>query len=301
MAMSRRHYFLYLSYVFFLLALVIFCTKVVYDLAQIKILYGPISDNLDQSWRYCYNIQQDILQIVILVISLVVAALASSSGKYKARIIWIGVVASIAYLNCLLAVHNNSSAFFVITILFIASIITSLLSMETDRMRFVFEQRNHKFVYWGLIGYVFTVGLTLGIEYITGGINVGPIFFYPFVNEFYSQYIHYSQAIGIFIIFSFLFAVFLILRRVVWGYVFTVILLLANYDGIVSIVALYESYVLVHIVPIKPSDILSIEKLLQLWNILSMYTLFSLTYVSSFIAIFLAYFILKQMREEPRD
>jgi hypothetical protein len=299
MTMSRRHYFLYFSYVFFSLALTIFCIKVVYDLAQIKVLYGPISDNLDQSWRYCYNIQQDILQIVIIVISLVVAALASSSGKYKARIVWLGVVANIAYINCLLAIHTNSLLFFVIMLLFIVSIITSLLSMETDRIRFVFEQRDHKFIYWGLVGYVFTAGLALAVEYITGGINVGPIFFYPFVNKFYSQYIHYSWAISIFIISSFLFAFFLILRRVVWGYVAAVILLLANYDGIVSIVAMYESCVLVHIVPIEPSDLLSLEKLLQLWNILAIYTLLSLAYVSSFVAIFLAYFILKRMREEP--
>jgi hypothetical protein len=233
------------------------------------------------------------------VITLVVAALASGNGKYKTRLVWLGLVANIAYINCLLAIHNHSLLFFIIMLLFIVSMITSLLSMGTDRIRFDLERRDHKFIYWGLIGYVFAAGLALAIEYLTGGTNVRQFFFYPFVKGFYWQYRHYSLATSIVIISSFLLAFFLILRRAVWGYIVIVILLLANYDGIISILANYGRYVLVHIVPVKSSDLLSLEKISNLWNILAIYTLLSLAYISSFIAIFLAYFILKRMREEP--
>jgi hypothetical protein len=297
--MGKRRFYFYLSYVLFSIAMTIFCIKVVHDLIQVQVIYDPIRIKIDQPWWNYYFFQEGAQQVAILVITSIIAALVSTNRNYKARLVWIGIIANITYVNCLLAIHNHSLLFLVIMLLFIISMVTSFLSMERSRICFAIERQDNRLILWGLIGYVCTTALALAIEAFTRLPNVQPIFFYPFRPEFHSSYLDYSWALSIIIISFFLLTFFLILRRVVWGYAAAVVLLLANYDGIVSVLTEYERYFLEYIVPINPSDFFSLSTISHLRNAYALYTLFSLAYVSSFVAVFLAYLIVKRMREEP--
>jgi hypothetical protein len=244
---------------------------------------------------FFYLITIKTFRLGIIYIILLISTLFAIRNGNRERLIWAGV--AFGFISLLPSLVSFQTLFHpVISVIFVIWMLTLILSIKRQGIEFVsLREKDDKTVIWWFIIYALIVLIPSLCKFIGNGYSAeAEDFESVFPIDF--SYILYSS-LGLSCI-SYSFIGYLLVRRLTWGYILSVVLLLSDYDHVFSLFNLYSAACITKIVNgsdlkfLEPIQLITTEVNLSLMQQ-------SLNSLRGFVAVCLAIFILRRMREKP--